>query len=49
MLKGLSSHPEKTNEFINGTLLDPISGNSGIMAISGISRLKRERDRKLVK
>ena len=26
MLKGLSSHPEKTNEFINGTLLDPISG-----------------------
>ncbi|WP_286859737.1 MULTISPECIES: DUF2147 domain-containing protein [Acinetobacter] len=26
MLKGLSSHPENTNEFINGTLLDPISG-----------------------
>ncbi|MEQ0924469.1 DUF2147 domain-containing protein [Acinetobacter schindleri] len=26
MLEGLSSHPENTNEFINGTLLDPISG-----------------------
>lgn len=26
MLKGLSSHPENNNEFINGTLLDPVSG-----------------------
>ncbi|ATO18858.1 hypothetical protein BS636_03845 [Acinetobacter sp. LoGeW2-3] len=26
MLKGLSSHPEHDNEFINGTLLDPVSG-----------------------
>ena len=26
MLKGLSSHPEHSNEFINGTLLDPASG-----------------------
>jgi Uncharacterized protein conserved in bacteria (DUF2147). len=26
MLKGLSSHPDHSNEFINGTLLDPVSG-----------------------
>ena len=26
MLKGLSSHPDNSNEFINGILLDPVSG-----------------------